>query len=65
VDGQERLLLGSNFLPYLREPTYLLTHLDVCSAIARTVPVHTVAVPAGRDALALANAVATHARAAA
>lgn len=55
-----RNLLGSSFVPYLEGPEYLLKHLDVCSRIARQVPVFSLTAPATMAADELAAAVAAH-----
>jgi hypothetical protein len=57
-----RELLASSFLPYVRSPERLLTHLDVCARIARDVPVYRIGVPRG-DAQPAAAALAPRLRA--
>jgi hypothetical protein len=55
-----RTLLGTSFVPYLDQPHYLFTHLDVCSRIVETVPLFTIAAPTSMSAADLAAAVASH-----
>jgi hypothetical protein len=53
----------TSFVPYLTRPEDLLRHLEVCAAIARTVPVFFVGVDRTEPAAALADRLERHARA--
>ncbi|HEX8742437.1 MAG TPA: hypothetical protein VF712_04820 [Thermoleophilaceae bacterium] len=58
-----RLLLASTFVLGVRTPERLANQLDVCSALARTVPVFWLRVDAGEGSARLAAAVDDHVRA--
>ncbi len=54
-------LLGSSFIAYLRSPEHLVGHLDVCTHIARTVPILELSVPPTASAREVARDVEAHA----
>lgn len=56
-----RPVLGSRFLSYLDGPEQLVRHLETAAAIAASVDVVEVLIPAGVPAVAVASAVAEHA----
>lgn len=56
-----RTLLGSTFVLGVQTPERLRNQLDVCAELARTVPAFHARVAPGRDAAALAAAIARHA----
>jgi hypothetical protein len=55
-----RVLLGSTFVSYLSDPERLLTHLEVCGVIDRTVPAFVVEAPLDVPADRLARLVLDH-----
>jgi hypothetical protein len=57
-----RLLLASTFVPGVQAPERLMRQLDVCSAIARRVPLYWLRPPPGVGSAELAAAVEAHAR---
>lgn len=59
-----RLLLSASFLPYLRSEERLVTHLEVCAAIATSAGVYEVGIPAGVSAADTAAGIEEHARSA-
>ena len=54
-------LLGSSFIAYLRSPTHLVEHLEVCTHIAATVPILELSVPPTAGARDVAAVVEAHA----
>lgn len=56
-----RLLLAASFLRYLQSPGRLVTHLDVCARIARSVRTYRVLVPPDVPSRYVAAAVEAHA----
>ena len=56
-----RELLAASFLLYLQSPARLLTHLDVCACIARSVPTYRVLLPSDVPSRDAAAAVEAHA----
>lgn len=56
-----RLLLAASFLLYLQSPGRLVTHLDVCARIARSVRTYRVLVPSDVPSRDVAAAVEAHA----
>lgn len=61
VEGGAKSILGSGFLPYLRLPERLLTHLETCAELSRTVPAFRIAIPESASARQVAAAVHDHA----
>jgi hypothetical protein len=57
-----RLLLGTTFVSHVPTARRLITQLDVCSRIARTVPLFRVRVPLDGHAADLAERIACHVR---
>jgi hypothetical protein len=63
IDSPEpRLLLGATFVSHVPTAARLVSQLDICSRIAREVPVFHVRSPFGGDAGLLAQRIAQHAR---
>ena len=56
------LLLGSSFIAYLRDPRYLVGHLEICARIAVDVPTFVLSVPPSARALDVAAVVEAHTR---
>lgn len=54
------LLLGAAFIPYVREPGYLISHLDVCARIAGLVPTFRLRMPVSGGAAHVAAALERH-----
>ena len=55
-----RALLASSFLLYMRSPERLLTHLEVCARLARSVPAYELLLPGNGTAADAAAAVEHH-----
>lgn len=53
-------LLGSSFIAYLRSPSHLVEHLEVCTHVAATVPILELSVPDTARAVDVAHAVELH-----
>lgn len=53
-------ILSSTFVPYVDTRGFLLAHLDICSRIARSVPVFEVSIPQSKAAVEVAQEIASH-----
>lgn len=58
---EPRRLLGASFIPHLRSPTRLMTHLDICASVAQTARTFVIEIPPGCHADEVAALVHDHA----
>ena len=60
VDEVARVLLGSTFVPHVRTPERLMTHLELCADLSRRVPCHAVHAPEDARAGDVAQRILDH-----